>query len=413
MEDTITALRSNLLTSPVAFANRYNGIDLPGDACRLLIISGIPRTMSEQQKLLSKKMYRSRLYARSIAQKIEQAIGRGTRGSGDYCVVVFYGHDLCDWVRDRKHLQYFTPATRAQIECGYEIMNQIDSAEELSVLIDQGASNDKEFALYLSEAVAEKVQEYGSNPLTIDSESFSIIERRSFELWRSGDTHEAVKHILHYAESNSEDFATRGIATQLAAQFLYTSGDIEKALYLQNMAHSLNNALVKSNSNFQTTDSLASEYTFTRQDNQAGLPQSQFDVFISHASEDKDTFVRPLAEKLREAGIHVWYDDYEIKIGDSLRAKIDEGLAKSRFGILVVSLSFLKKMSRNSWVSHEVDGLAENRNSDNRLLFPIWHNVKKSDIMKVSPSLSNISAADTSVNELEEIAEMIISRSNC
>ena len=50
-----------------------------------------------------------------------------------------------------------------------------------------------------------------------------------------------------------------------------------------------------------------------------------YDVFISHASEDKDTVVRPLANALLQRGLKVWYDEFELKIGDSLRRKIDKG----------------------------------------------------------------------------------------
>lgn len=78
-----------------------------------------------------------------------------------------------------------------------------------------------------------------------------------------------------------------------------------------------------------------------------------YDVFISHASEDKEAVVRPLANALKEKGLNVWYDEFELKIGDSLRRKIDQGLAKSRFGIVVISRSFIKK----GWTNYELDGL--------------------------------------------------------
>ena len=69
----------------------------------------------------------------------------------------------------------------------------------------------------------------------------------------------------------------------------------------------------------------------------------EYDVFISHASEDKDEIVRPLANTLVEKGVKVWYDEFEMKIGDSLRRKIDKGLANSRFGIVVISKDFIKR----------------------------------------------------------------------
>ena len=70
---------------------------------------------------------------------------------------------------------------------------------------------------------------------------------------------------------------------------------------------------------------------------------SEWDVFISHASEDKDDFVRPLADALRARGFSVWFDELTLKVGDSLRRSIDRGLARSRFGVVVVSPNFLNK----------------------------------------------------------------------
>lgn len=69
----------------------------------------------------------------------------------------------------------------------------------------------------------------------------------------------------------------------------------------------------------------------------------EHDVFISHASEDKDELVRPLAEALISFGLVVWYDEFTLRIGDSLRRKIDQGLARSRVGLVVLSPSFISK----------------------------------------------------------------------
>ena len=63
----------------------------------------------------------------------------------------------------------------------------------------------------------------------------------------------------------------------------------------------------------------------------------KYDVYISHASEDKEDVVTPLADALQEGGLSVWYDDFELGIGDSLRQKIDSGIASSRFAIVVLS----------------------------------------------------------------------------
>ena len=83
----------------------------------------------------------------------------------------------------------------------------------------------------------------------------------------------------------------------------------------------------------------------------------EWDVFIGHASEDKDDFVRSLAERLRHEGLRVWYDDFTLTVGDSLRRSIDRGLARSRYGVVVISPNFLRK----EWPQKELDGLRRAR----------------------------------------------------
>lgn len=128
-----------------------------------------------------------------------------------------------------------------------------------------------------------------------------------------------------------------------------------------------------------------------------------YDVFISHASEDKDAVVRPLANALKEKGLNVWYDEFELKIGDSLRRKIDQGLSKSRFGIVVISRSFIKK----GWTNYELDGLMTKAISGQQTLLPIWHDITKQEVIDYSPSLADKVARNTSQETVEEIAEEI------
>jgi len=143
-----------------------------------------------------------------------------------------------------------------------------------------------------------------------------------------------------------------------------------------------------------------------REQSPFGLPEDdhrEHDVFISHASEDKDEIVRPLAVALRNAGLSVWYDEFELKIGDSLRQKIDRGLAKSRFGIVVLSKSFIKK----GWTNYELDGIITKVVSGEQVLLPIWHNITKQEVVDFSPSVADKLARNTANFTVEEIAEEI------
>lgn len=80
----------------------------------------------------------------------------------------------------------------------------------------------------------------------------------------------------------------------------------------------------------------------------AGTPVEHFDVFLSHASEDKDTIGRPLCQALTAAGVSVWFDEAVLKLGDSLRQKIDEGLARCKYGIVVLSPSRRELLKREA-----------------------------------------------------------------
>lgn len=133
-------------------------------------------------------------------------------------------------------------------------------------------------------------------------------------------------------------------------------------------------------------------------------PSREYDVFISHASEDKDSVVRPLAHALSDGGLKVWYDEFELRIGDSLRRKIDTGLAKSRFGVVVLSRSFFGK----GWTNYELDGLVTRTVSGEQVLLPIWHEITKQELIDYSPSLADKVARSTGTHTIEEIATEII-----
>jgi len=132
--------------------------------------------------------------------------------------------------------------------------------------------------------------------------------------------------------------------------------------------------------------------------------KKQWDVFISHASEDKESFARPLAEGLIARGLGVWYDDFALTIGDSLRRSINRGLSESRFGVVVISRSFLSK----EWPQKELDALAAREGDGLKVILPVWHEIDKAEILKHSPSLADRLAARSS-DGLKAVVESIIS----
>jgi hypothetical protein len=117
----------------------------------------------------------------------------------------------------------------------------------------------------------------------------------------------------------------------------------------------------------------------------------KWDLFICHASEDKESFVRPLVRELltRHPDLHIWYDEFGLVVGDSLRAKIDYGLANSRFGVVILSPHFFAK----KWPQRELDGLVAREEYRRKIILPVWHNITHDDLLRCSPLLADRVAA--------------------
>jgi hypothetical protein len=132
----------------------------------------------------------------------------------------------------------------------------------------------------------------------------------------------------------------------------------------------------------------------------AGSGAVAYDAFISHASEDKDDVVRPLAQALTSLGHRIWFDELELKVGDSLRRSIDRGLANSRFGIVVLSPNFFAK----NWPQYELDGLVVKETLGGKVILPLWHRVSKDDVVGYSPTLADRVALSTALFTIDELA---------
>ncbi|SSC25061.1 Toll/interleukin-1 receptor homology (TIR) (chaperone) [Klenkia terrae] len=128
-----------------------------------------------------------------------------------------------------------------------------------------------------------------------------------------------------------------------------------------------------------------------------------WDVFLSHATEDKASVALPLRDALTERGVTVWLDKTEIKIGDSLRRKIDEGIRSSRYGVVVLSPSFFAK----GWTNLELDGLVTRSVAGEQSMLPIWHEVSAEQVRGYSPSLADKRALSTGEFDIEEMADQI------
>ncbi len=135
-------------------------------------------------------------------------------------------------------------------------------------------------------------------------------------------------------------------------------------------------------------------------------PCVRYDVFISHATEDKDSFVRGLAAELSRLGVRVWFDEWTLKLGDSLRRMIDEGLRSSSFGVVVLSPSFFAK----PWPQTELDGLFAIEMGGRKVILPVRHLLTHDQLLQRSPMLAGKLCTDSGkgvVDVAKEIYEVV------
>ena len=111
----------------------------------------------------------------------------------------------------------------------------------------------------------------------------------------------------------------------------------------------------------------------------------KWDVFICYAWEDQEAVARPLATFLRDLGLRVWYDEMELRVGDRLRRKIDAGLKRCRFGVVILSESFFGKHYPES----ELDGLTQREQDGRDIILPVWHDVDVEIVRRHSPRLAD------------------------
>jgi hypothetical protein len=114
--------------------------------------------------------------------------------------------------------------------------------------------------------------------------------------------------------------------------------------------------------------------------------------------------VDALVAKAEAAGLRVWYDQFAIQWGQSIRQKIDEGLRKAYFGVVVLSPNFFER----PWTNYELDGILQRDLSGRGRLLPIWHRLTLDDIQTYAPSLAGRLALSTATSTTDAIVQELI-----
>ena len=200
----------------VVLVNKYDGVDLPGTACELLILDGVPRPMDavERREAIALADSPARL-AREV-QRIEQGMGRGVRGTKDYCAVLLLGANLAVATHDPRHLDLFSPATQAQLKLSRDIANLIqgEGLEQIRVALSVFLQRDPQWVERSRRALAE-IRYVETSVIRPEA----IASRRAFDLAAQGQS-SAAADTLQEAINGLEDRAMRGWLMEQKAAYL-------------------------------------------------------------------------------------------------------------------------------------------------------------------------------------------------
>lgn len=211
----IKQLRENPQLGLAVLINRYDGIDLPGDACHILVLDGLPEALDGPERLAQVCLTGStNLLGRQI-QRLEQGMGRATRSNEDHAVVLLLGARLAERLNAPEARNFFSPATRAQLELAAEIAGAVeaDSLDDLHGVIDQCLERDKDWVAYSKGALAEV--RHDTSQITDTARA----ERRAFDAALSRDYDVAAQEQQTVVNGITEDVATQALQKQRLATY--------------------------------------------------------------------------------------------------------------------------------------------------------------------------------------------------
>lgn len=239
VSEKVAAMQAGTAYGPLVLANRYDGIDLAGNACRFLVLDNLPQGTTNYD------IFRMNVVADAavnslLAQRIEQGIGRGTRGGADYCVIVLIGAKLVGWIGRKKNLDFLTASTRVQLKMGQEVSEAVTTPKEVRETILKCLKRDPDWVGYHASELADAAHAAPVDELAL---KVAAVERKAFKLQRLGQYEKALSALekLMDDEALASDAQRRAWLAAAAARIAYQMEDEPKGQKLQTTAFSVNN----------------------------------------------------------------------------------------------------------------------------------------------------------------------------
>ena len=239
IHEGIESLREDPSLGLVVLVNRYDGIDLPGDACHVLVLDGLPEALDGIERLGQAQMIGSTAMLAQQVQRLEQGMGRATRSNEDHAVVILLGARLSERLNAPGARALFSPAARAQLDLAYRIAAELEVEEvgDLREVIDQCLGRDRDWIAYSKGVLAEVRY---SAPVIAPSAAF---ERGAFEAASRGDFDEAAAQI-NRAVAMTSDTRLQGVLKQQLSAYTQPF-DAPEAQQIQRAANKMNRSLLR------------------------------------------------------------------------------------------------------------------------------------------------------------------------
>ncbi|XJR86508.1 DEAD/DEAH box helicase [Elizabethkingia anophelis] len=248
LESVIENLKKGNFEDSIVFANRYDGIDLADEVCRILIIDGKPYFYSLADRYEESNRINSDLVNIKVAQKIEQGLGRSVRGEKDYSIIIIIGGDLVKFIKSSRTNKYFSSQTKKQIDIGFDIAqmaiedisDKTKPMDALKSLMKQSLQRDEGWKEFY-------VAEMNSIDKTFENSSIYeilVLERDAYFAGYTGNYEKACEKIQKIIDDFCIDESEKGWYLQIKARYQYFTSKIESN-NLQKSAFFKNHELLK------------------------------------------------------------------------------------------------------------------------------------------------------------------------
>ena len=205
--EAVSTFREATTPEKMILAARYDGIDLPGDTCRVLVIDDLPTGLGPLERFQWEWLHMQNSYRSTVASRIVQSFGRISRGMSDHGVVILTGRHLVDWIRLPRNRSPLPAFLRRQLDVGENVSEYAANPKTLVTAANACLSRDQEWVTFYNDRMRDDVPEL--DPFETDTQkvkAVALAEAQFGEALWSRDFQQSIP-ILQAALDNAFDIS--------------------------------------------------------------------------------------------------------------------------------------------------------------------------------------------------------------